>query len=62
MKSWTEFVRRPAVAKRPEILDNDRLLCEHGLLTYDPEEPIDHADTNGFAVLHDEEWTALSNL
>jgi len=62
MKTWIDFVKKPAVAKRPEILDNDGLLCEHGLVTYDLEEPADYKDVNGFVVLLDEEWTALSNL
>ncbi|GJJ78122.1 ubiquitin carboxyl-terminal hydrolase 48 [Entomortierella parvispora] len=62
MKAWVDFIRKPTVAKRPEILDNDGLLCEHGLLTYDLEEPVDYKDVNGFVVLLDDEWTALSNL
>lgn len=62
MREWTQYVKRPATFQRPEMLNNDRLLCEHGLLTYDLELSQDYNDENGCNLLYENEWDTFSNL
>lgn len=56
MKQWMNYVKRPATYKRPESINNDGLLCDHDLFTYDLETKVDYEDQSGFFVLLGTEW------
>ncbi|KAG0048766.1 hypothetical protein BGZ83_006323 [Gryganskiella cystojenkinii] len=62
MKQWMDYVKRPASSKRPETIDSEVLMCEHGLFTYDLETKADYEDETGIFVLLDTEWETFCSL
>ncbi|KAF9563536.1 hypothetical protein EC968_004808 [Mortierella alpina] len=61
-KMWLDFIKRPAVSPRPASLDNSKLLCEHGQLLFDLDNPLDVEDDSGIGIVKEEEWRYLQAL
>ncbi|CAO3575229.1 unnamed protein product [Mortierella alpina] len=61
-KLWLEYIKRPTVSPRPASLDNYRLLCDHGELMFDLDDPVDVEDESGIGIVKEEEWRYLQAL
>ncbi len=59
---WLDFIKRPTVSPRPPSLDNSILLCDHGQLIFDLDNPLDAEDENGIGIVKEEEWRYLQAL
>ncbi|KAF9936748.1 hypothetical protein BGZ67_002019 [Mortierella alpina] len=61
-KMWLDFIKKPTVSPRPASLDNSKLLCDHGQLVFDLDNPMDAEDESGIGIVKEEEWRYLQAL
>ncbi|KAJ3574829.1 hypothetical protein NP233_g1494 [Leucocoprinus birnbaumii] len=59
-KGWVSWVNSPADHTRADKLDNSHFLCEHNLLNFDPNCPLDTEMT--ISIIRHSDWEALRNL
>lgn len=59
IRSWRQWVLRPTEVERPEIMDTTRFLCQHGLLSFDPN--VD-GDIDGVSYVKRGDWDQLEKL
>lgn len=59
IRSWRQWILRPTEAARPETLDNARFVCQHGLLSFDPNV---EGDIDGVAYVRRDDWDQLEKL
>ncbi|KAF9277640.1 hypothetical protein BGZ68_009156 [Mortierella alpina] len=50
------------VSPRPAALDNSKLLCDHGQLIFDLDDPLDAEDESGIGIAKEEEWRYLQAI
>ncbi|KAI0345367.1 cysteine proteinase [Trametopsis cervina] len=60
IRTWKQWLFRPAELPRPETVDNAQYICQHGLLTLDPNSPDDLDAT--VAVITRTDWDTLETL
>lgn len=61
-RAWLDFIKRPTVSPRPAALDNSKLLCDHGQLIFDLDDPLDAEDESGIGIVKEEEWRYLQAM
>ena len=60
VRSWNQWLNRPADVPRPEMIDNTPFICEHNLLVLDPNSP---SDFNSYlAIVKRSDWDVLETL
>lgn len=59
-RGWLLWLNNPADHNRPDRLDNTPFLCEHGLLTLDPNCPSDIEITA--TIIRRSDWEVLETL
>jgi len=60
VRSWKHWLARPADALRPEMVDNSSLMCEHGMLLFDPNSPGDL--NTSITMIKRSDWDVLEDL
>jgi hypothetical protein len=60
VRTWKQWLFRPAELQRPEKVDSGRFVCDHGLLALDPNCAGD-LDTS-IAVITRSDWDVLESL
>ncbi|KAL4247306.1 peptidase C19 family protein [Abortiporus biennis] len=60
LRAWKSWLLRPTEVPRPDSLDNSKLICEHGLLSLDPNVPGD-LDTS-VCVVKRTDWDVFESL
>jgi hypothetical protein len=60
VRSWRQWLARPTDAARPETIDNSQFICEHEMLTFNPNIPMD-LDTS-IAIVKRADWDILEEL
>ena len=60
IRAWKQWLFRPAELARPSAVDNTQFMCQHGLLTIDPNYSND-LDAN-VAVITRSDWDTLESL
>lgn len=60
VRSWKHWLARPADALRPEMVDNTSLMCEHGMLLFDPNSPGDL--NTSITMIKRSDWDVLEDL
>lgn len=60
-RSWRNWIMRPSEVSRPENVDNSQFICEHGLLTFDPNVSGD-LDSSSMTIIKRNDWEALAEL
>ncbi|KAF8643800.1 hypothetical protein AX16_008818 [Volvariella volvacea WC 439] len=59
IKAWNKWLVRPTEVPRPERIDNDKLICAHDLLAYDP----NHSSfSSSFMLIPQTDWDILSHV
>ncbi|TFY64882.1 hypothetical protein EVJ58_g2344 [Rhodofomes roseus] len=60
VRAWRQWLLRPAEVSRPDKLDNSLFICEHGLLTLDPNVNSD-MDTS-VTIIKRTDWATIEEL
>ena len=60
VRLWTQWLIRPTDVMRPDTLDNSGFFCEHGMLNFDPNIPVDI--DSSMAIIRKSEWENLEQL
>lgn len=60
LRSWKQWLFRPAEVMRPERVDTSQFICKHGLLTLDPDNAADLSGVASFIRRSD--WDVLETL
>ena len=60
VRAWRQWILRPAEVSRPGRVDNSQFLCEHGLLTLDPNANGDM--DSSVAVVKRTDWEIIQEL
>ncbi|PFH54210.1 hypothetical protein AMATHDRAFT_135316 [Amanita thiersii Skay4041] len=59
VRSWKDWLTFPADKPRPGMIDNTSLLCEHDMLVFDPNSPIDL--NSSMVLISRADWDALES-
>lgn len=60
IRTWKQWLFRPAELPRPENLDNNQFICQHGLLVLNPNN-ADDLDSS-VAVITRSDWDVLQSM
>ena len=60
VRTWKHWLLRPGEVPRPESVDNSAFICEHGLLSLDPNASSDLDST--VAIIKRGDWDLLQDL
>ncbi|KAI0748066.1 cysteine proteinase [Daedaleopsis nitida] len=60
VRSWRQWLMRPGEVARPHSLDNSQFICDHGLLSFDPNIPGD-VDAS-MSIIKRSDWDVLEEL
>ncbi|KAH9951255.1 cysteine proteinase [Amylocystis lapponica] len=60
VRSWRQWLLRPGEVPRPDSVDNSQFICEHGLLSFDPNLGSDL--DSSVALIKRSDWDVLEDL
>ncbi|KAI0934305.1 hypothetical protein AcV5_006190 [Taiwanofungus camphoratus] len=60
VRSWRQWLLRPAEVPRPDSVDNSQFICEHGLLSLDPNAGTDL--DSSVAIVKRSDWKVLEDI
>lgn len=60
VRSWRQWLLRPAEVPRPDSVDNSQFICEHGLLSLDPNAGTDL--DSSVAIVKRSDWKVLEDM
>lgn len=60
VRSWRQWLVRPGDISRPTSVDNSQFMCEHGHLSFDPNELTDL--NSSVAIIKRTDWDTIEEL